>query len=73
MPRKISTLYFFSVTRRAPETSPSEINFKLTIFKPLKFKENDSLEKISQNLNSWLEETIQNSPKKWIWSHDRWK
>ena len=50
-----------------------EIHFKLTIFKPLKFEENDSLEKISQNLNSWLEETIQNSPKKWIWSHDRWK
>ena len=50
-----------------------EINFKLTIFKPLKFEENDSLEKISQDLNFWLEKTIQNSPNKWIWSHDRWK
>ena len=50
-----------------------EINFKLTIFKPLKFKENDSLEKISQDLNFWLEKTIQDYPNKWIWSHDRWK
>mgnify|MGYP001483413799 FL=1 len=50
-----------------------EINFKLTIFKPLKFEENDSLEKISQDLNFWLEKTIQDSPGKWIWSHNRWK
>ena len=50
-----------------------EINFKLTIFKPLKFEENDSLEKISQDLNFWLEKAIQSSPKKWIWSHNRWK
>ena len=50
-----------------------EINFKLTISKPLKFEKNDSLEKISQDLNIWLEGTIQNSPNKWIWSHDRWK
>ena len=50
-----------------------EINFRLTICKPLKFEKNDSLEKISQDLNYWLERTIQNSPNKWIWSHDRWK
>tara|TARA_B100001063_G_C16416872_1_gene382247 strand:- start:191 stop:586 length:396 start_codon:yes stop_codon:yes gene_type:complete len=50
-----------------------EINFSLTISKPLKFDKNDSLEKISQNLNFWLEKTIKNSPNKWIWSHDRWK
>jgi len=50
-----------------------DINFKLTIFKPLKFQENDSLEKISQDLNFWLEKTIQSSPNKWIWSHNRWK
>ena len=30
MPKKISTLYFLSVTKSAPETSPSEINFNLT-------------------------------------------
>ena len=50
-----------------------QINFKLTIFKPLQFKEDDSLEKISQDLNFWLEKTIKYNPTKWIWSHDRWK
>ena len=29
-PKKISTLYFSSVTNKAPDTSPSVINFKLT-------------------------------------------
>ena len=50
-----------------------EVNFRLTIFKPLKFNENDSLKKITQDLNFWLENTIKGNPKKWIWSHDRWK
>ena len=50
-----------------------EINFKLTIFKPLEFEKNDSTEKITQNLNFWLENTIKNPTIKWIWSHDRWK
>ena len=50
-----------------------EVNFRLTIFKPLKFNENDSLKKITQELNFWLENTIKSNPNKWIWSHDRWK
>ena len=50
-----------------------EVNFRLTIFKPLKFNEDDSLKKITQDLNFWLENTIKGNPKKWIWSHDRWK
>ena len=50
-----------------------QINFKLTVFKPLKFNQEDSLEKISQKLNLWLENTIKSNPTKWIWSHDRWK
>ena len=50
-----------------------EVNFRLTIFKPLKFNEDDSLKKITQELNFWLENTIQSNPKKWIWSQDRWK
>ena len=49
------------------------INFKLTIFKPLKFEKNESIEKITQNLNIWLEDIIKKNPTKWIWSHDRWK
>ena len=50
-----------------------EINFKLKIFKPLKFETNDSTEKITQDLNFWLEEILKNPQTKWIWSHDRWK
>ena len=30
IPKKISILYFSSVTIKAPETSPSEINFRFT-------------------------------------------
>jgi Kdo2-lipid IVA lauroyltransferase/acyltransferase len=50
-----------------------EINFKLTVFKPLKFEESDSIEKITLELNIWLEKTLKNNSTKWIWSHDRWK
>jgi Kdo2-lipid IVA lauroyltransferase/acyltransferase len=50
-----------------------EINFKLTVFKPLKFEKNDSVEKITLDLNIWLEKTLKNNSTKWIWSHDRWK
>jgi hypothetical protein len=31
VPKNISTLYFLSVTNNAPDTSPSEINFKFNI------------------------------------------
>ena len=51
----------------------NQIHFRLTIFKPLEFDRNDSAEKITQNLNFWLEKTIQIPTTKWIWSHDRWK
>ena len=51
----------------------NEIHFRLTIFKPLEFNRNDSAEKITQNLNFWLEKTIQIPTTRWIWSHDRWK
>ena len=50
-----------------------EIYFKMTVFKPLEFEEYDSEEKITQDLNIWLAETINKSQTNWIWSHDRWK
>ncbi len=50
-----------------------EIYFKMTVFKPIKFEENDSEEKITQDLNIWLAETINKNQTNWIWSHDRWK
>jgi len=43
------------------------------INKPVIFKENDTLEKITDDLNSELEKMILKNPDQWIWSHDRWK
>ena len=48
-------------------------NFKITISKPFKFNKDDSLEKITEELNIWLEDVIKNSRSNWIWSHNRWK
>ena len=47
--------------------------FKLKIFTPIRFNQDDNIEKITDRLNLWLEDCISNNPSKWIWSHDRWK
>ena len=39
----------------------------------LEFSQNDSREKITRDLNIWLEKRILKNPKEWIWSHNRWK
>ena len=49
------------------------LKFKLEIFKPIKFNQNDSVDKITEELNLWLEKRILENPSKWIWTHDRWK
>jgi KDO2-lipid IV(A) lauroyltransferase len=49
------------------------VNFNLTIQKPLEFKDNDSVESITLKLNKILEEMILKNPEQWIWSHNRWK
>ena len=48
-------------------------NFKLKIHEPLKFKENDTIEKITLELNKILENMIKRNPEQWIWTHNRWK
>ena len=48
-------------------------NFKLTIHKPLIYKDNQSIETITQDLNILLEKLILKNPEQWIWSHNRWK
>ena len=50
-----------------------DINFKLTIHKPLIYSDDESIESITQNLNSLLEKLILKNPEQWIWSHNRWK
>ena len=48
-------------------------NFKLKVYEPIKFKENESLEKITFDLNKVLESMIMKNPDQWIWTHNRWK
>ena len=50
-----------------------EIKFKMTVYKPLSFEENDSIENITNKLNRILEQMILKNPNYWIWSHNRWK
>ena len=51
----------------------SEINFTITIKKPISFKQNDTTQHITDELNRVLEEMIIKKPEQWIWSHNRWK
>ena len=49
------------------------INFNIKIEKPIEFSTDVSTEKITRDLNIWLEKMILKNPGKWIWSHNRWK
>ena len=51
----------------------NNINFNIKIENPIEFSKNDSTEKITRDLNIWLEKMIIKNPGKWIWSHNRWK
>ena len=51
----------------------NKINFEMTINKPTYFKKSDDLEKITKDLNLWLEKMISKNPEQWIWTHNRWK
>ena len=51
----------------------NNIDFEITVNKPIYFNESDNLESITQNLNLWLEKMISKNPDQWIWSHNRWK
>ena len=48
-------------------------NFKLTVYDPIKYKKEDSVELITSNLNKVLEKMIIHNPEQWIWTHNRWK
>ena len=48
-------------------------NFKLKVYEPIKFKESESLQKITLELNQILENMIKKNPAQWIWTHNRWK
>ena len=48
-------------------------NFKIKIFDNVQFSKNDSVEKITLELNRILEKMIITNPNQWIWTHNRWK
>ena len=48
-------------------------NFRLTIYEPLEYSINESIESITLSLNILLEKMILKNPEQWIWSHNRWK
>ena len=50
-----------------------DINFKLTIYEPLEYSKEESIESITLDLNYLLEKLILKNPSQWIWSHNRWK
>ena len=50
-----------------------EINFEITIDKPIYFSKNDSNQIITDRLNKVIESMILKKPEQWIWTHNRWK
>jgi len=50
-----------------------DINFKITIKKPINFRKDSSIKNITDELNLVLEKMIIKKPEQWIWSHNRWK
>ena len=51
----------------------NNLNFKITINKPINFSNETSIKNITDELNQILEKMILNKPEQWIWSHNRWK
>ena len=49
------------------------INFKITVNKPIFFTQNETIKSITDKLNKELERMILIKPEQWIWSHNRWK
>jgi len=50
-----------------------DVNFRLTIYDPLQYSADKSIESITSDLNYLLEKMILKNPEQWIWSHNRWK
>jgi KDO2-lipid IV(A) lauroyltransferase len=51
----------------------NNINFKITIKKPIKFSDNSTIDVITNDLNKVLQDMIIKNPDQWIWTHNRWK
>ena len=51
----------------------NNLNFEITIEKPMIFQKDTSTQEITDKLNIILEKMIIKKPEQWIWSHNRWK
>ena len=47
--------------------------FKLKIYNPLEFSNEETIDSITKKLNNILEQMISKNPGQWIWTHNRWK
>jgi len=50
-----------------------DLNYRITINKPINFSKDASIQSITDELNVILENMILQKPDQWIWSHNRWK
>ena len=48
-------------------------SFRIAFHNPINFKSEESVEKITNELNKIVEKMIIKNPEQWIWTHDRWK
>ncbi len=48
-------------------------NFRLKIYEPINFEDEDNIDTITYKLNKILEDMILKNPDQWIWTHNRWK
>ena len=51
----------------------NNLNFKITIDKPIHFGQLTSVVTITDRLNKIIEKKILSNPSQWIWTHNRWK
>ena len=49
------------------------LKFKMKVYEPIHFSDNETMESITLQLNKILEEMILENPDHWIWTHNRWK
>jgi len=50
-----------------------DLEFKITVHKPIQFSRDISTQSITDKLNLILQNMILKKPDQWIWSHNRWK
>ena len=50
-----------------------DIHYKIVINKPIVFTKDNTIQKMTDDLNLILEKMILKKPEQWIWTHNRWK